>query len=315
MTALPPHTRPRLGISTCLTGEPVRYEGGHKRDSYLMDTLGKHVDWVAVCPEVECGLSVPREAMHLAGDPEHPRLVTVQSSADLTDRMQQWAATRVHELEPEDLCGYVFKSKSPSCGLFRVKVYPEAGGPPRNGAGIFAAAFAARFPLLPLEEEGRLQDTGLRTNFLTRVFAVRRWKDYCRDDSSRGGLVAFHAAHKYLIMAHNPRGVSALGRIVATMKGRSLAQVQQAYFALLMDTLHSQATVSRTTNVLQHMAGYVRGHVSTDERRELAEEIERYRSGVSVLAAPVTLLKHYIRKYRIEYLAGQWFFSPYPEDL
>lgn len=166
----------KLGISTCLLGEPVRYDGQHKLDPFLRDTLGTYVDYVPVCPEVEVGLGVPREAMHLEGDPASPRLVTIQTHIDHTDRMNAWARKRVEALEAEGLCGFIFKSRSPSSGMERVKVFNDKGVAVKSGVGLFAAAFMAHFPLLPVEEEGRLQDPCLRENFIERVFALQRWR-------------------------------------------------------------------------------------------------------------------------------------------
>ena len=206
----------RVGISTCLLGEPVRYDGGHKLDRYLRDTLGAFVEWVPVCPEVEYGLSVPREALRLVGDPADPRLVTARTGVDHTAGMKAWAGRRLDALEREDLCGFVFKSRSPSSGMRQVKVYPAGGGAPSpTGAGIFARAFMERFPLLPVEDEGRLNDPGLREGFIERLFVVSRWKRYRRDDGTAGGLVAFHTDHKLLVMAHSPRHDAALGKIAA----------------------------------------------------------------------------------------------------
>ena len=167
----------KLGISTCLLGETVRYDGRHKLDRFLMNTLGQYVEYVPVCPEVECGLGVPRESMHLEGDPDSPRLVTTRTKQDMTDRMVQWARKRVVELEKEDLCGFIFKSNSPSSGMERVRVYNEKGMPVKKGIGIFAGIFMDRFPLLPAEEEGRLHDPELRENFIERIFTLKQWRE------------------------------------------------------------------------------------------------------------------------------------------
>jgi uncharacterized protein YbbK (DUF523 family) len=167
----------RLGISSCLLGQNVRYDGGHKLDRYLTDTLGQYVEYVPVCPEVECGLGVPREAVRLVGDSESPRLVTVKTKQDLTERMMTWAGKRVKELEKEGLCGFVFKSGSPSSGMERVKIYNERGMAEKKGRGMFARAFMDHFPLIPVEEEGRLHDPRLRENFIESIFALMRWRE------------------------------------------------------------------------------------------------------------------------------------------
>src|SRR4030043_1638385 len=182
----------RLGISTCLLGENVRYDGGHKFDPFLMDTLGQYVEYVPVCPEVECGLPIPREAMHLEGNPDSPRLVTIRTKQDMTDRIVKWARKRGGGLEKEDLCGFIFKSDSPSSGMKRIKGYNDKGMPVKKGVGIFAGIFMGHFPLLPVEDEGRLHDPDLRENFIERIFTLKRWRDALAKKESRGVVVDFH---------------------------------------------------------------------------------------------------------------------------
>ena len=194
----------KLGVSACLLGEHVRYDGGHKHDRYITDTLGPYFSFVPVCPEVGCGMPTPREAMRLEGDPEHPRLVNVRSRIDRTEQMLEYCKTRVKELECEDLCGFIFKKDSPSSGLFRVKVYNN-GVSVKNGRGLFAAAVAQHFQLLPMEDEGRLNDPSIRENFIARVFSYRRWKDFLATGPTPGELAEFHTAHKLLMMAHSPQ--------------------------------------------------------------------------------------------------------------
>ena len=306
----------RLGVSTCLLGENVRYDGGHKYDSFLVETLGPFVEYVPVCPEVECGFGIPREALRLVGDPAHPRLVTVRTGRDLTDDMEGWARRRVKELEAEDLCGFVFKSKSPSSGMERVKVYGASGMAAKVGSGVFARIFMEHFPTLPVEEEGRLCDPVLRENFIERIFVLRRWKDGVLVDPRPARLVEFHTAHKLLIMAHQPRAVAALGRIVAGPKDTpSFRDSVTAYESALLDAMAVRATVARHVNVLQHAMGYFRHELSADEKQELAEVIEEYRQERVPLIVPITLLRHYIRKYGSSYLAGQVYFNPHPAEL
>ncbi|MBU2489096.1 MAG: DUF523 and DUF1722 domain-containing protein, partial [Proteobacteria bacterium] len=204
--------RVRIGVSACLLGEKVRYDGGHKRDPFITKTLSAWFEFVPVCPEAECGLGVPREAMHLTGNPESPRLVTRTTGRDLTDRMLSWARARLDGLAEQDLCGFIFKSRSPSSGMERVPVYTEAGMSVRRGRGLFAAAFMDRFPRLPVEDEGRLSGMGIRENFIERVFTLRRWRDLLDRDPSVRGLMGFHAAHKLLIMSHSPRHMREMGR-------------------------------------------------------------------------------------------------------
>ena len=304
-----------LGISSCLLGNNVRYDGGHKLDHFLVDTLGQYVDWVPVCPEVECGLPIPREAMHLVGDPEDPRLVTTRTGVDHTARMKRWAKKRTTELEKEELCGFVFKSRSPSSGMRGVKIYTDAGMPNTTGSGIFAHAFMKEFPLLPVEDEGRMHDPGLRENFIERVFVYRSWQEYTRKDGSLGGLVAFHTDHKYLVMAHSQKHYTALGKMVASGKSARRDRLHADYLETLMEGLQLLATPKKNTNVLQHMAGYFKDKISAEEKKELLEVIVSYHDGLVPLIVPITLLKHYVRKYKEAYLSRQVYLNPHPLEL
>ena len=208
----------RLGISSCLLGEPVRYDGGHKLDRFLTETLGQYVEYVPICPEVECGLPVPRESMRLEGNPDSPRLIAFRTKQDMTDRMLRWARKRVVELESNGLCGFIFKSDSPSSGMERVRVYNERGMPVKRGVGMFARAFMEHFPLLPVEEEGRLHDPNLRENFIERIFTLKRWRETLAQKESRGSLVDFHTRHKLLILSHSQKHYQVMGKLVARAK-------------------------------------------------------------------------------------------------
>jgi uncharacterized protein YbgA (DUF1722 family)/uncharacterized protein YbbK (DUF523 family) len=305
----------RLGISSCLLGEKVRYDGGHKLDHFLADTLGSYIDWVPVCPEVESGMSVPREAMHLVGDPEAPRLVTTRSGVDHTSRMRQWANKKVTALAAADLCGFVFKSRSPSSGMRGVKIYSPEGIPVSTGSGIFAKAFQDRFPLLPVEDEGRLHDPSLRENFIERIFVYKRWREFRSSDRTIGGLVSFHTSHKLLIMAHSPRHYAALGKLVADAKKYRRDELFERYVTTLMEGLQFLATVKKNTNVLQHMAGYFKQLLSTDEKLELQDVITNYHRELVPLIVPMTLLQHYVRKYNEQYLKQQAYLNPHPLEL
>jgi uncharacterized protein YbgA (DUF1722 family)/uncharacterized protein YbbK (DUF523 family) len=307
--------KPSLGVSSCLLGNNVRYDGGHKLDRYLQDILGRHVRWVPVCPEVECGLGVPRESMRLVGDPASPRLVTVRTKADLTERMERWALKRSAELEREELCGFVFKSRSPSSGLRGIKVYDEKGNPAHRGQGMFARAFTRRFPYLPVEDEGRLNDPGLRENFIERVFVFWRIRLLLKSGGSPAELVRFHTEHKFLVMAHSPAAVSTLGRIVASAHGRPRREVLADYQRVLMDSLSLEATVKKNVNVLQHAMGYFKKLLSADEKAELLELTGQYHQGLVPLIVPIVLLRHYARKHREPYLGRQLYLNPYPAEL
>lgn len=310
-------TRIRLGISSCLVGEKVRYDGNHKLDPYLRDTLGRFVEWVPVCPEVGCGLGVPREAMRLVGDPAAPRLVTRAGGVDHTARMQAWAAERLEGLAADGLRGFVFKSKSPSSGLTGVRVYGAGGAVSRAGSGIFARAFTERFPLVPVEDEGRLNDPDLRENFVERVFVYDRWRALLERGGAPGDLVAFHTEHKLQLLAHSPRHYAELGRIVAGAGAARGARgpLLERYGALLMEGLRLVATVRKNTNVLQHVAGYFRGPLPAAERRELLDLIERYRLGQVPLIVPVVLINHHVARLGVAYLRGQRFLNPHPMEL
>jgi uncharacterized protein YbgA (DUF1722 family)/uncharacterized protein YbbK (DUF523 family) len=305
----------KLGISSCLLGNNVRYDGGHAQDRFLTDTLGRYVEYVPVCPEVECGFSTPREALRLVGNPESPRLVTVNSGQDHTERMLSWARRKVAELERENLCGFIFKSKSPSSGMERIKVYDEHGVPAKKGVGLYARAFMEHFPLLPVEDEGRLHDPALRENFIERIFTYQRWREVLQQKKSISALVAFHTRHKLLILSHSPKHYQAMGRLVAAAQKNALASLYDRYQSLLMEALRIKATARKHCNVLQHMMGYFKQELSADEKQELLETIERYREGLLPLIVPITLISHYLRKYDQPYLKDQYYLNPHPIEL
>ncbi|HBT82326.1 MAG: hypothetical protein A2091_11625 [Desulfuromonadales bacterium GWD2_61_12] len=306
----------KIGVSACLLGQTVRYDGGHKHERYITDILGQYCTFVPVCPEVGCGLPTPREAMRLEGDPAHPRLMTSKSHIDHTDCMLAFCAGKVDELAREDLCGFIFKKGSPSSGLFRVKVYPVGGGSAsNNGSGLFAAAVARRFPLLPVEEEGRLNDPALRENFIERVFSYRRWKDFLLTRPDLGGLVAFHTRHKLSMMAHSPRHYRELGVLVAQGKSLPLAELLRHYEELFMAGLALLATAKKNTNVLQHIMGYFKKELSPWEKAELLQVIGRYHDQQLPLVVPLTLLQHYVGKYQQPHLREQVYLAPHPAEL
>jgi uncharacterized protein YbgA (DUF1722 family)/uncharacterized protein YbbK (DUF523 family) len=306
----------RLGISTCLLGEPVRYDGGHKLDQFLVDTLGKFVEWVPVCPEVEMGLSVPRESMRLMGDPDAPRLIAPRSSIDYTDRMIAWARERLEQLATLGLCGFVFKKDSPSSGLFRVRVYDEHSSASRTGSGIFAREVMKRFPLLPLEEEGRLNDMPLRENFIERVFACYRWTRLLEQDPTPGGLVRFHTAHKLTLMAHSPKHYQELGRLVAQAGALPWDELGATYGVRFMEGLALLGTPRKHVNVLQHLMGYLKDRLSSEDKQELLGLIEDYRQELLPLIVPMTLLQHHLQRHPVpDWVHQQVYLSPYPKEL
>ncbi len=305
----------RLGISSCLLGNRVRYNGGHKQDRFLTETLGRFVDFVPVCPEVECGLGIPRETMHLEGNPEKPRLITSKSRIDCTEKMLFWARDRLEELSGEDLDGFIFKSRSPSSGMERIGVVCPDGKVRHTGVGLFAREFMRRFPLLPVEDDGRLHDIGLRENFVERIFAQKRWRDLCSTRKSRGGLVDFHSTHKLLIMAHSQQHYREMGRLVAAAKNQPLDQVFSEYERLLMTALKLKATSKKNVNVLHHMLGYFKNDLNGAEKQEVLELLEQYRQGNIPLIVPVTMFNHYIAKHGVDYLKGQYYLHPHPLEL
>jgi uncharacterized protein YbgA (DUF1722 family)/uncharacterized protein YbbK (DUF523 family) len=305
----------RILISSCLLGEKVRYDGGHKREGYLVETLGRFVEWVPVCPEVDCGLPTPREAMRLVGDPAAPRLVTSKGGVDHTERMVEFARRKLKDLGPLNLCGYICKKDSPSSGMERVKVYGDSGIPSKVGAGVFTKAFMDHFPLIPVEEEGRLNDPVLREMFIGRVFTLRRFRDLIAQGKTRGGLVAFHTDHKLLLLSHDRKGYTEMGRLVAAAKELAPSVLYDRYQGLLMESLSAKPTVKKSADVLHHMMGYFKKVLTKDEKQELLEVISRYRERLIPLIVPVTLVAHYVRKYRVSYLERQVFLHPHPVEL
>ena len=306
----------KILVSACLLGEKVRYDGGHKRDHFLNETLAPFVEWVRVCPEVDCGLPVPREAMRLVGDTKHPLLITNKTGIDHTERMERWAAARLEELSGLDLCGYICKKDSPSSGMERVKVYGGgAGAPARTGAGVFTRMFMERFPRIPVEEEGRLTDPVLREMFVERVFCLRRFRALLARPLSRGSLVDFHTDHKLLLLSHDRGHYEEMGRLVAAAKTLPIGTLHAKYEEIFMAALSHKATPKKCADVLSHMMGYFRKFLSSAEKKELIEVISQYRLRLVPLVVPVTLIRHYVRKYDVAYLARQVFLTPHPVEL
>ncbi len=305
----------RVGISACLLGQEVRYDGGHKRDRYITNTLGKFFKWVPVCPEVEMGLGTPRETLRLEGDSAAPRLVFAKSRGDITEGMQAWTMSRLEGLARLDLSGYILKSDSPSCGMERVRVYRTSGIPGKTGVGIFARGLIERFPLLPVEEEGRLNDLPLRENFIERVFCYRRWWDLVAGGLTRGKLVAFHTAHKLLLMAHSPKHYAELGRLVANAKAMAPQELEARYGELFMAALKVKATAKKHTNVIHHILGYLKRDLDAKDKAELVAVITDYHRGLFPLIVPLTLLKHHLARSPVPYLQDQIYLNPHPKEL
>jgi len=311
----------RIGISACLLGENVRYDGGHKRDSFLADVLGPFVSFVKMCPEVEIGLGTPRETVRLVRSPDGEnggnavRMVAPKSGGDHTVAMRRYAKRKADELDRLDLCGFVLKKDSPSCGMARVRVYDPKGVPAKNGRGLFAAALMERHPDLPVEEEGRLNDPRLRENFIERVFAYRRLTDLFAPRWTVGKLVEFHTREKLLLLAHDVTVYRELGRLVATAKGRPRQEVEREYRVKFMGALARRATVKKHRNVLEHILGHFKKVLTKDEKQNLLGQIDDFASGLVPLIVPVTLLRHFVMRHGVSYLDGQTYLQPHPKEL
>ena len=309
----------RLGISSCLLGEAVRYDGGHKRDPYLVETLGRLVEWVPVCPEAELGLGTPREPIRLvrdAGRTDGVRLVG-RSGVRLTGRMRGFARSRVRALAKEDLSGYVLKKDSPSCGMERVKVWTEGdgGAAERNGRGIFAAELLRQYPNLPVEEEGRLRDPVLRENFVERAFAYRRLRALLSSRWTVGALVRWHTAQKLALMAHSTVRYRELGRLVAEAAEIPRAELGRRYEDEFMSAMRIRATRARHTNALMHAVGHFKRRIDTASRDELLATLEDYRLGLVPRIVPLTLVRHHARRLEVAYLLDQTYLHPHPKEL
>ena len=305
----------RIGVSQCLLGAEVRFDGGHKRDSFLTDVLDHYVHWVPVCPEVEAGFGTPRESMRLVGNQTRPRLITIKRARDLTSIMERFSERRVRELEGMDLSGYVFKKDSPSCGVERVRLYNPHGRPSRNGVGLFARAFTQHFPLVPVEEEGRLTDPILRENFIERVFCYHRWQDLMGSRVTRGAVVNFHTIHKLLLLAHSRPHYEKLGRLVADSKRDRPTELASRYGVLFMDTLKVKATTRKHVSVIHHIVGHLKSFLSNSERAEFHEGISDYHRGLTPLVVPLTLIKHYVKTLDVQYLRDQVYLNPHPKEV
>lgn len=322
-----PDDRPRIGISACLLGQPVRFDTGHKRDPFLVETFGAHVEWVTVCPEVEAGFGTPRESMRLVltepqlrergerYDPSKIALRLNKQGTDVTERLVSYSKPRAEALAGAGLSGFVLKKDSPSCGMERVKVYSPEGPGERAGRGLFAEALMARLPNLPVEEEGRLGDPRLRENFVERVFAYQRLVALFAGRWTVGAVVAFHTAHKLTLMAHSPVAYRELGQLVADAKQRGRREFAEEYQARFMKALAAIATPKRQANVLQHMLGYFSKDIDQDARNELLQLIEEHRLGSVPLVVPMTLMKHHVRRQQVTYLLGQTYLDPHPREL
>ena len=304
--------KPRLGISACLLGMPVRFDGGHKQDNFIQTSLASHIECVPVCPEVEAGFAIPRPTMQLRLQGKDIRIVMSKGEhEDVTHKMSDFASKKMNELSRLD--GFIFKKNSPSCGVFRVPVVINKHGyREKTGTGIFAKAFMERYPLIPVEEEGRLKDAGIRENFIERVFAYQRWK---KIDDSVNGLIGFHARHKLMLMARGSHYYQELGRLVAETTANEFSQRRDMYIRRFMEVMTVIPSNGKQVNVLQHILGYLKKVLSHEDKKELLEVFEAYRQQQLPLITPVTMLRHYLRLYPQPYIEKQHYLKPFPEQL
>lgn len=304
-----------VGISACLLGHKVRYDGGHKRSKYCLNVLSDCFELVPFCPEVSIGLSTPREPIRLVGSAEAPRVLgTKDPSLDVTEPLQEYA-DKVSK-ENTHLCGYILMQSSPSCGMERVKVYHENGMPNVAGSGVYAARLMKNNPALPVEEEGRLHDAVLRENFITRVFAYHSWQQEVMDQPSLHKVIQFHSRHKYQLMAHSYEGYKLIGRFLANeAPNMPVEAVTQQYILMLMEHLKKRANRRTHTNALMHIMGYLKKDIDAETKQDLLTAIEEYRTEKVHLVVPLTLLKHYLKRHGSEYVNSQAYLDPYPHEL
>lgn len=305
-----------VGISACLMGEQVRYDGGHKRLPFATDELSRHFEFVKVCPEQAIGMGVPRPTIRLVGDPESPRLQGSKEGPelDVTDQMQVFASDMAGQLS--HISGYIFCAKSPSCGMERVPVVSETGqGLGKVGVGIYARKLMEALPLLPVEENGRLNDLPLRENFVLRVVAYARWQSMQAAGLSVAALQEFHRRHKFLLLAHNQSIYRDLGPLVADAQADTLQASADAYIARFMEALKKPANTKNHRNTLMHIQGFFKDHLDAEDRAQLSKVIEDYAQGLLPLLVPLEMLAMYLKKYRVDYLLDQYYFDPYPRDL
>ena len=299
----------KVGISKCLLGEKVRYDGQHKHDRYITGTLSKFFDFVSYCPEVESGMSIPRPAMRLVGNKQEHRLLTVNNGVDMTGMMNKWIDDNIMKISALDLSGFIFKAKSPTSGMKDIKIYSESGGIAAKGSGLFAARFMTENPLLPVIDEGRLHDVGLRENFLEHVFVFNRWQQLKKRNLTVAAVQEFHQQHKYSFMSHSPKFLKVMGALVAGMNKQNLFEKIEEYFELVSQTMRVKATIRKNVNVLEHIMGYFKKDLDSFEKIELKKIIDKYHQSYIPLIVPLTLLLHYVNKYDKEYLKTQYYLN------
>ena len=303
-----------IGISSCLLGNEVRHDGGHKRNLYVMNALAEYFSFRPCCPEMAIGLGVPRPTIRLTRHDGAIRLTgSSDTGLDLTDDMNSWSSDAVSGMN--DVSGFILKKDSPSCGMERVRVYDTKGAPSRDGVGLFAAALMQAMPWLPVEEEGRLNDPSLRENFIERVFTYYRWRQMMASGLTVPALMDFHQRHKFILLAHDEEEFRRLGRLVAGVTRESLGETAGEYLVRMMALLKSRTSRKRNTNVLMHVMGYLKSRIESDDKQELLEVLDSYRLGKVPLIVPITLMRHHLRRFPDEYIDKQYYMAPYPEEL
>lgn len=305
----------RIGVSSCLLGEEVRYDGGHKRSRFVVDELGKWLEFIPVCPEVEIDMGIPRPPIRIERTDGQLRLVAPKTGEDFTRRMSRYSQERIEKLRKEQLDGYILKKGSPSCGPFRIRIYSKGQPTHRDEVGFFAAELQRQWPQLPVEDEGRLCDNAIRENFIERIFVHNRWRTLVRRGLTRRRLVAFHTAHKLLLLSHNETGYRRAGKLVGSAGAMKDDELVVQYEAELMRIMQTRSTPARHTNVLHHAMGYLKKELTPNDKREILAAIDDYRQGLLPLIVPMTLLRFNIRKHAIAYLNGQLYFDPHPKEL
>ena len=306
----------KIGVSSCLLGEKVRWNGDHKQDRYVRNVLGNYFEYIPTCPEVDVGMGIPRETVALYGTLENPRMIGKKTQTDWTKKMNKYTKDRISELAKHDLCGYIFKSKSPSCGTGRVNVYSEFGSAKvRHGAGIFASAFVKSMPLVPVEDEGRLHDARIKENFIIRVFCFYRIGCLFRDEFTIGKLVKFHTKQKFLLLSHSRKHYDALGKLVANTKSLKLDEIKARYSNVFMEALNYKSTPKKNTDVLLHMMGFLKKILTREEKENILATIEDYRNELLPLIVPIALIKYQVEVHKIDYLLDQVYLNPHPKEL
>lgn len=310
------NNKPRIGISQCLLGDAVRYDGGHKLDAFLTDVLAPFVEWVPICPEVEAGLGIPREAMHLTGNPNSPRLLTIHTKMDHTRTLKTFSQRRVQELVTADLDGYISKSHSPSCGIHGVPLYSEKGRASQQGKGIFSTVVQKTFPLLPMEEEGHLNKSAIRENFIERIFGYRRWKVLIQGKRiTRSAIVNFHARHKYVLLSHSHTHYAALGKLVSSADQYTHSNLARQYGKGFMDALKVKSTPKKHVKVLQRLAGYLKKYLNAAEQAALEGMITDYHRQLVPRTIPLMRIQDIVRRLPVVSFINQVYLNPHPQEL